>query len=132
MTAYCTAIDTPVWSVSSILTRQEVKITTVRRVDTPYIGKLYAGVGDAMTIEFRQARRGPFTVKLKKLAVADERGLQAAVGPEFQINEYEGSITISLADVKMGNAGTYRIDCRNEAGVIRKAFTLAVYAPFSP
>ena len=121
------AIDAPARVANDAKTINQFRLTMVKQADTPDMGTMLARVGESMILELIKTRPEPFVVKLKKLDEADKRGLDAAA--DFQITQNAEAIVISLVDVQVSNAGTYRIDCHRETGITSKAFTLDVDAP---
>ena len=121
------AIDAPARVANDAKTINQFRLTMVKQADTPDMGTMLARVGESMILELIKTRPEPFVVKLKKLDEADKRGLDAAA--DFQITQNAEAILISLVDVQVSNAGTYRIDCHRETGITSKAFTLDVDAP---
>ena len=107
-----------------------VRVSSVWPVGTD-IGPLHARVGHSLTISLPKDRRlagnRPFSVKLTKQDLDDRNQAPgAAAGLEFKVEEFGGFLTITLVDLQVGDAGHYRIDCHNDVGGFRKAFSLQV------
>ena len=112
-----------------------IKLIALPKADKD-IGEQQVSVGDTLKIKLPVSGRGPFKLKLNKLANADEAGSSGETTSaaeadlsKFRITEIDGVVTITLADTQKFDAGSYAIDIANESGSISVPFRVRVKAP---